>query len=109
MSVGERAPAGRRAAASDAPGVEDLAERRAVRRDLDLGPVAGAEQEAGVDLGDLDDLLAAGRPRGGRSRRSPRRSAPWPAGQPDQLLPGVVPGGVGQIRQAGKCRLRFLK
>ena len=59
-----------------APGVEDLAERGGVRRDLDLGPVAGAEQVAGVDLGDLHDLLAAGHARGARSRGCPRRSAP---------------------------------
>ncbi len=77
-----------------APRVEDLAERRGVRRDLDLGPVAGAEQVAGVDLGDLDDLLAAGDAevhglRGVLADPLHRR-----AGQPDQLLPRVVAGGV---------------
>ena len=84
-----------------APRVEDLAERGGVRRHLDLGPVAGAEQEARVDLGDLDDLLAAGH----REVHGlvglladPLHGRP---GQPDQLLPRVVPGGV-QPEQAAR-------
>ena len=84
-----------------APGVEDLAERRGVGGDLDLGPVAGAEQEAGVDLRHLDDLLAAGHREvdglvGLLAELGHRRP-----GQPDQLLPRVVAGGV-QPEQAAR-------
>ena len=42
------------------PGEEDLAERRAVRWDLDLGPVARAEQEGRVDLRNVVDPGAVG-------------------------------------------------
>ena len=64
-----------------APGVEHLAERRGVGRHVDLGPVAGAEQVAGVDLGDLHDLLAAGdREVHGLAGLLADR-APWPGGR----------------------------
>ena len=86
-----------------APGVEDLAERRGVRRDLDLGPVAGAEQVAGVDLGDLDDLLAAGDAQVHGLARCPRRSAPSPAG-PAGPAPPTGRGGRRTARRASRRR-----
>lgn len=83
------------------PRVEDLAERGHVRRDLDLGPVPGAEEEGRVDLGDLHHAVAAGDAQvHGLARGLPDR-VHRRTGEADQVVPRVVARGVQPEEPAG--------